>query len=93
MHYSHVMATALVILYPLCVSHASPPAQPSRWDKAPSRAVEVEEVVTRYAPANNGAGPLWCYGSALVVRQDEDVYTSALETGENVPPLLNTRWQ
>jgi hypothetical protein len=27
--------------------------------------VEVKEVVTRYFPANNGAGPLWCYGSTV----------------------------
>jgi len=56
-------------------------------------AVEVEEVVTRYAPPNNGAGPLWCYGAPLVVRRGEDVFVSVTETGENVPPLLNTRWQ
>jgi len=31
--------------------------------------VEVEEIVTRYTPANNGAGPLWCYGSAAIARQ------------------------
>jgi len=55
--------------------------------------VEVEEVVTRYAPANNGAGPLWCYGSPLLVRRGDDVFLSVIETGENVPPLLNTRWQ
>jgi hypothetical protein len=55
--------------------------------------VEIEEIVTRYAPANNGAGPLWCYGSPLLVRQKEEVFLSVLETGPNVPPLLNTRWQ
>jgi len=55
--------------------------------------VEIEEVVTRYAPADNGAGPLWCYGSPLIVRRGDEVFLSAIETGENVPPLLNTRWQ
>ncbi|MEA3224935.1 MAG: hypothetical protein U9Q07_03220, partial [Planctomycetota bacterium] len=56
-------------------------------------AVEVEEVVTKYAPANNGAGPLWCYGSTVIARQGDDVYLSTIETGKDVPPLCNTRWQ
>ena len=55
--------------------------------------VEAEEVVTRYAPADNGAGPLWCYGSTVIARQGGDVYLSIIETGEGVPPLCNTRWQ
>lgn len=55
--------------------------------------VEVEEVVTRYTPANNGAGPLWCYGSTVIARQGGDVFLSVIETGEDVPLLCNTRWQ
>jgi len=55
--------------------------------------VLVEEVVTSYQPANNGAGPLWCYGAPLVVRHNDSVYVSTLETGPDVPPLCNTRWQ
>lgn len=55
--------------------------------------VEVEEGVTRTQPPNNGAGPLWCYGAPLIVRDGEDVYASVLETGADVPPLCNTRWQ
>ncbi|MBN2136288.1 MAG: hypothetical protein JW720_00630 [Sedimentisphaerales bacterium] len=54
---------------------------------------EVEEVVTRYVPANNGAGPLWCYGSTVIARLGEDVYVSTIETGQDVPLLCNTRWQ
>lgn len=56
-------------------------------------AVEVEEVVTRYTPANNGAGPMWCYGSTVIARQNSNVYLSVIETGEDVPLLCNTRWQ
>jgi hypothetical protein len=56
-------------------------------------AVEVEEVVTKYMPANNGAGPLWCYGSTVIARQKKDVYLSIIETGRDIPPLCNTRWQ
>ena len=55
--------------------------------------VELEQVVTRYTPANNGAGPLWCYGSTVIARQADDVYLSIIETGKDVPPLCNTRWQ
>jgi hypothetical protein len=55
--------------------------------------VEVEEVVTRYLPANNGAGPLWCYGSTVIGRVGEQVFLSVIETGKDVPPLCNTRWQ
>jgi len=55
--------------------------------------VEAEEVVTRYAPANNGAGPLWCYGAPLIARRGDGVFLSVIETGEKAAPLLNTRWQ
>jgi hypothetical protein len=55
--------------------------------------VEAEEVVTRYTPANNGAGPLWCYGSTVIARRGNDVYLSVIETGKDVPLLCNTRWQ
>lgn len=55
--------------------------------------VEVEEVVTKYTPANNGAGPMWCYGSTVIARQGNDVFLSVIETGKGVPLLCNTRWQ
>ncbi len=60
---------------------------------APECIVEVEEIVTSYAPANNGAGPLWCYGSTVIARLGQDVYVSIIETGKDVPLLCNTRWQ
>ena len=56
-------------------------------------AVEIEEIVTRYTPANNGAGPMWCYGSTVIARQGKNVYLSTIETGKDVPLLCNTRWQ
>ncbi len=49
--------------------------------------------MTDYVPANNGAGPLWCYGSTVIARLDEDVFLSIIETGKDVPLLCNTRWQ
>jgi len=56
-------------------------------------AVEIEEILTRYTPANNGAGPMWCYGSTVIARQGKDVYLSTIETGKDIPLLCNTRWQ
>jgi hypothetical protein len=55
--------------------------------------VEVEEEVCKYTPPGNGAGPLWCYGAPLLVRHEDKVFVSAMETGEGVPKLCNTRWQ
>jgi len=59
---------------------------------APPPAVEVEEDVYRYVPANNGAGPMWCSGSTCLVRVGSDVFASGLETLKGVKPLNNCRW-
>ncbi|MSS71382.1 MAG: hypothetical protein EXS64_07820 [Candidatus Latescibacteria bacterium] len=55
--------------------------------------VEVEEVVARYVDANNGAGPMWCYGSPTLVREGERVFVSAPETDAGLEGLCKTRWQ
>lgn len=55
--------------------------------------VEVEELVTTFVGPDNGAGPTWCYGAPLIVSTGQGVFASITETGENVPPLCNTRWQ
>jgi hypothetical protein len=39
------------------------PAVTSLATPPPGPAVEAEECLYEYLPANNGAGPLWCYGS------------------------------
>ena len=54
-------------------------------------AVEVEETVCQTGNPNNGAGAFWCYGAPLIVRIGERVFVSALEVGEGVAPLCNTR--
>jgi hypothetical protein len=54
---------------------------------------EVEEVVATCQPPGNGAGPLWCYGAPLVVRQGDRVFASVTETGAGVSPPCNTRWR
>jgi hypothetical protein len=54
--------------------------------------VEVEEVVYRYDPADNGAGPMWCSGSTCLVRVGDLVFASGLETLVESKPLNNCRW-
>lgn len=58
----------------------------------PRPVVEVEEVVYRPEPADNGAGPMWCHGSTCLVRVGEDVFASGIETLKDVKPLNNCRW-
>jgi len=53
--------------------------------------VEVEETVCTVGNPNNGAGALWCYGAPLITRIGERVFVSAMEVGEDIPPLCNTR--
>lgn len=55
--------------------------------------ITAEEVVTTYEPPNNGSGPLWCYGSPIIVRDGETVFCSVPETVAGAKPLCNTRWQ
>ncbi|MGQ9575185.1 MAG: hypothetical protein ACUVUC_07700 [Thermoguttaceae bacterium] len=76
------MATALGSLG-LALCTARLPAAPS---------VEIEEVVYRFEPANNGAGPLWCSGSTCLVRIGEELFASGLETLKQHKPLNNCRW-
>jgi hypothetical protein len=54
--------------------------------------VEVEEEVYTYSPAENGAGPMWCFGSTCLVRIGDHCFASGLETLEGQPPLNNCRW-
>ena len=55
--------------------------------------VEVEDEVYRFEGANNGAGPMWCSGSTCLVRVQDRVFASGLETLPQFPPLNNCRWQ
>ena len=54
--------------------------------------VEVEDTVYRYTSADNGAGPMWCYGSTCIVRCGDGVLASGLETVLDTKPLNNCRW-
>lgn len=54
--------------------------------------VEAQNQVYTTAPANNGAGPLWCYGASLLARRGQDVFISGVETLPDQQPLNNVRW-
>ncbi len=55
-------------------------------------AVEVEEDVYTYEPADNGAGPMWCGGSTCLARVGESLFASGIETLKDAKPLNNCRW-
>ena len=55
-------------------------------------AVEVEEEVYTVEVANNGAGPMWSYGSSCIARVGERIFISGLETLADVRPVNNVRW-
>lgn len=81
----HLVLLSVVAGWRLCFG--------ARADQPGEPAVEAEEVVCTYVSPDNGAGPLWCYGAPLIVRWQDTVFVSAMETGEGVPKLCNTRWQ
>lgn len=87
------MRTEAVLLAALMTLSAAQ-AQDERPKAAASiqPAVEIEEDVYSYAPADNGAGPMWCHGSTCLVRVGDDVFASGLETLANAKPLNNCRW-
>src|SRR5699024_8069646 len=78
------------ILFPLILAALFANAQAGSNSLQP--VVELEEQVYSFAPADNGAGPLWCHGSTCLVRIGPDVFASGLETLKDCPPLNNCRW-
>ncbi|MCE5240450.1 hypothetical protein LLH23_18475 [bacterium] len=64
-------------------AHAAAPLLPT---------VEAEEQVYTTPPANNGAGPMWCYGSTCIARRGQDLFASGIETIPDQKPLNNVRW-
>lgn len=84
----HISASMfLVVLIAAAGSPALAAARP-----APQVRVDAEEDVYSYAPADNGAGPMWCGGSTCLVRIGQDVFASGLETLKAAKPLNNCRW-
>ena len=51
-----------------------------------------EDVYTEPAP-DNGANIIWCYGSTVLVRNDNDVYLTELAVDPAVKPLNNCYWK
>ncbi|MHC4088308.1 MAG: hypothetical protein ACYSU5_24345 [Planctomycetota bacterium] len=86
------LLVCVVVGWQFCFSVVSPAGTKKAMDDV-RFVVEAEDVVTKHTSANNGAGPLWCYGSTVIARKGNDVYLSVIETGKDVPLLCNTRWQ
>ena len=80
--------TALLLLVVLHLPHPAAQSQPLLAAR-----VIAEETITTCLSPHNGAGPMWCYGSPLLVRDASRVFVSIPETGEGVPLLCNTRWR
>ena len=49
-------------------------------------AVQIEEEIQTFAPADNGAGPLWCHGSTIVARAGRRYVPRAETLPDQVPP-------
>ena len=72
----------------------------SNLEDPPKIEVEAEEVVYKYVNPNNGSGPFWCRGSPILVRNNEDVFVSGIETINQYQPVKdkpfsainNLRW-
>jgi hypothetical protein len=61
-------------------------------DAARAPRVEVEEPIYDFTPPDNGAGPLWAFGSPLMVRRHGTVFVAGLDTVAGVKPLNKCRW-
>ncbi len=85
---SAILAAALI--FGLATSAPSPA---SRDAAAPELEVviELEEDVYSCGPPENGAGPMWAYGSSCIARVGDDVFISGLELLPDAPPLNNVR--
>ena len=55
--------------------------------------VQVEDDIYSFAPADNGAGPLWCHGSTVVARSatrpGSPTWRSTLVTASRSIPTLS----
>lgn len=59
----------------------------------PALRVLAEEDVYSFVSPNNGSGPLWSFGCTCIARMEDTVVVSQMETGDQIPPLSNTRWR
>ena len=79
-HHS-LIALLLALGMPLIVLAGSPSE-----NIAPT--VEVEEEVYTFESADNGSGPMWCYGNTSIVRSGNQVFASGLETIPGEHPIV-----
>lgn len=79
-----------------CAAFAAGPAGPASVPATPPAplhpVVGTEEEVYRFTPADNGAGPLWCFGNTCIVRLGQQVFVSGIDTLPDYKPLNNVRW-
>jgi hypothetical protein len=89
-----------LVLTVLLLSLSACRVNKSTLNDIPGTQVEVEEVVYNYVNPNNGSGPFWCRGSPILVRNNEDVFVSGIETLNQYQPVKdkpysainNLRW-
>ena len=79
----------VVLACAMCAAASESSSQPPAKARA---VVEVEEDVYPYVPADNGAGPLWSYGSSCLARIGKKVFVSGTETIADAKPPNNVRW-
>ncbi|MHB8997542.1 MAG: PKD domain-containing protein [Armatimonadota bacterium] len=77
------LALCLIGVISTMAAHAAPVLLP---------AVETEYQVYEPGNAQNGAGPMWCYGSTCLARLGKDVFASGIVTIPDQKPLNNVRW-
>ena len=53
----------------------------------------ADETIALIPSADNGASPLWCFGSSIFVRDGDDLYLSLLQTDPGIPPSANCHWE
>ncbi len=84
----YVALTVLTVALAACAVQPAPPVP-----LGVSPEVKIEEIAYRYTPANNGADPLWAYGSTVIARWQDDTLISGLETVPGAAPYNNVRCQ
>lgn len=81
----NLSAAALCLTGAICIMDArgAPALQP---------VVEAQYQVYETGNANNGSGPMWCYGSTCLVRLGKEAFASGLDLIPGAKPLNNVRW-
>jgi len=84
-----MIATAFLVC---ALGASSSEADPDKHAKPDAMMIEAEEDVYSSQAANNGAGPLWSYGSTCIARAGEKVFISGIDMVPGAKPLNNVRW-